>query len=71
MAALLVSTVRPYPGKLLGERIAPELAVPVFVGVAAVVALLFTYPYGTLALLTLLYLAVIPVSYARFRQRMR
>ncbi len=71
MAALLVSTIPTFSGKLLGERIAPELVLPVFVGVAAVVALLLTYPHGTLALLTLLYLAVIPVSYARFRQRLR
>ena len=41
------------------------------VGVAAVVALLVTYPYGTLTLGTLLYLAAIPVSYRRFQQQLQ
>jgi CDP-diacylglycerol--serine O-phosphatidyltransferase len=43
----------------------------IFVGAAALVALLVTYPYGTLTLVTLLYLAAIPVSYRRFEQKMR
>ena len=40
----------------MGERISREYVMPMFVGVAALVALLVTYPYGTLTLLTLLYL---------------
>ena len=34
-------------------------------------ALLVTYPYGTLTLVTLLYLAAIPLSYRRFQQKLR
>ena len=34
-------------------------------------ALLVTYPYGTLTLVTLLYLAAIPVSYRRFEQKLQ
>lgn len=71
MAFLLVSTIPTFSGKLMGERISREYVMPMFVGVAAVVALLVTYPYGTLTLLTLLYLASIPVSYRRFQQRLR
>ena len=71
MAVLLVSTIPTFSGKLLGERIAREYVLPVFVGVAALVALLVTYPYGTLTLVTLLYLASIPLSYRRFQQEMQ
>jgi CDP-diacylglycerol--serine O-phosphatidyltransferase len=71
MAALLVSTIPTFSGKLLGERIAREYVLPAFVGVAALVALLVTYPFGTLTLVTLLYLASIPLSYRRFHQEMQ
>ena len=70
MAFLLVSTIPTFSGKLMGERISREYVMPMFVGVAAVVALLVTYPYGTLTLLTLIYLACIPLSYQRFQQRL-
>jgi hypothetical protein len=42
----------------------------VFVSAAAGVALLVTYPYGTLALATLAYLCTIPISYRRFERRL-
>ena len=71
MAALLVSTIPTFSGKLMGERISREYVLPVFVGVAALVALLVTYPYGTLTLVTLLYLAAIPISYSRFQQKLQ
>ena len=66
MATLLVSTIPTFSGKLLGERISREYVLPALVGVAALVALLVTYPYGTLALVTVLYLATFPISYNRF-----
>jgi CDP-diacylglycerol--serine O-phosphatidyltransferase len=70
MAFLLVSTVPTFSGKLLGERISGDYVLPVFVGAAAVVALLLTYPYGTLTVGTLLYLATIPLSYLRFERKL-
>jgi CDP-diacylglycerol--serine O-phosphatidyltransferase len=69
MAFLLVSTVPTFSGKLMGERIAGDYVLPMFVAAAAAVALLITYPYGTLTLVTLLYLGTIPVSYRRFERR--
>ena len=42
-----------------------------FVGVAALVALLVTYPYGTLTLVTLFYLAAIPISYRRYQLKLQ
>jgi CDP-diacylglycerol--serine O-phosphatidyltransferase len=71
MAFLLVSTIPTYSGKLLGERIERELVLPILIGVAALVGLLVTYPYGTLTVVTLLYLAVIPLSYRRFAHEKR
>ena len=71
MAALLVSTIPTFSGKLMGERISREYVLPAFVGVAALVALLVTYPYGTLTLVTLLYLSTIPMSYRRFQQKLQ
>jgi CDP-diacylglycerol--serine O-phosphatidyltransferase len=70
MAVLLVSTIPTFSGKLLGERISGDYVLPVFVGAAAVVALLLTYPYGTLTVGTLLYLAAIPLSYLRFERKL-
>jgi CDP-diacylglycerol--serine O-phosphatidyltransferase len=71
IAAMLVSTIPTFSGKLMGERISREFVLPMFVGVAALVALLVTYPYGTLTLVTLLYLAAIPISYRRFEQKLQ
>jgi CDP-diacylglycerol--serine O-phosphatidyltransferase len=70
MALLLVSTTPTFSGKLLGERISRDYVLPVFVGGVALVALLLTYPYGTLTVATLLYLATIPLSYRRFERRL-
>jgi hypothetical protein len=70
MAFLLVSTIPTFSGKLMGERISREYVMPMFVGVAAVVALLVTYPYGTLTLLTRDLARLHPLSYRRFQQRL-
>jgi len=70
MAFLLVSTIPTFSGKLLGERIAREYVLPVFVAAAALVALLVTYPYETLTLVTVVYLGFVPVSYRRYQQHL-
>jgi CDP-diacylglycerol---serine O-phosphatidyltransferase len=70
IAVLLVSTIPTFSGKLLGERIAGDYVLPIFVGVAAAVALLLTYPYAVLAMATLTYLAAIPLSYRRFESKL-
>jgi CDP-diacylglycerol--serine O-phosphatidyltransferase len=71
MAFLLVSTIPTFSGKLLGERISRDQVMPLFVATAALVALLVTYPYATLTLVTLVYLGLIPVSYRRFEQKLK
>ena len=68
MAFLLVSTIPTFSGKLMGERIRGELLLPILTAVAALIGLLVTYPYGTLTVVTICYLATIPLSFRRYRQ---
>lgn len=68
MAGLLVSTIPTFSGKLVGERISREWVLPILVGAALLVGLLFTYTYPTLAVVTIIYLALIPMSFRRFQQ---
>jgi CDP-diacylglycerol--serine O-phosphatidyltransferase len=71
VAMLLVSTLPTYSGKLAGERISREYVAPVLAAAAVLVGLLVTYPYATLTTATLLYLALIPWSWGRFRREAR
>jgi CDP-diacylglycerol--serine O-phosphatidyltransferase len=71
IGTLAVSTIPTFSGKLLGERIPREFVLPVFLGMAALVGFLVTYPYGTLMLLTLVYLGTIPMAYRRYARRMQ
>ena len=70
MAFLLVSTIPTFSGKSLGDKIKRELVLPILVGVASLVALVVTYPYGTMLMITLAYLAMIPFSIRRFARQM-
>jgi CDP-diacylglycerol---serine O-phosphatidyltransferase len=67
VGVMMVTIIPTYSGKLLGERISREWVLPLFILVISVVAYLVTYPYRTLAIGTLLYLAFIPLSWKRFR----
>jgi CDP-diacylglycerol--serine O-phosphatidyltransferase len=71
LGGLLVSTLPTFSGKLLGERIGREWVLPILVGAALLVGLLVTYPYPTLTVATLLYLALVPVSYRRYKAKLR
>lgn len=68
IAFMMVSTIPTYSGKLLGERISREYVLPIFMLAIGFVALLVTYPFGTLSGATIAYLALIPVSWRRFGQ---
>ncbi len=71
IAALMVSAIPTYSGKLLGERIGSEWVLPIFVAAVGLFACLVTYPYGTLALASIFYLAMIPMSWWRFRSQQK
>jgi CDP-diacylglycerol--serine O-phosphatidyltransferase len=62
IAFLMVSTIPTFSGKLLGERISREYVLPIFMLAIGFVALLVTYPFGTLTGATIGYLLAIPVS---------
>jgi CDP-diacylglycerol--serine O-phosphatidyltransferase len=66
IALLMVSNVPTFSGKLIGQKIAREYVPPVFVAAALFMALLLTYPSLTLAVGSLTYLAMIPVSAYRY-----
>jgi len=70
IAFLMVSTLPTFSGKLLGERISREYVLPIFILAIGFVALLVTYPYGTLTGASIAYLASIPFSSRRFGRMM-
>jgi CDP-diacylglycerol---serine O-phosphatidyltransferase len=69
VAFMMVSTIPTFSGKLMGERVGREWVLPIFVVAIGGVAMLVTYPYETLSLLTIAYLAMIPVSWKRFQEK--
>ncbi len=67
IAFLTVSTIPTFSFKRLGNWVPRENVMPVFVGFVFLVALLVAYPFETLIILTLVYLALIPASIHRFQ----
>jgi CDP-diacylglycerol---serine O-phosphatidyltransferase len=68
VGVMMVSMLPTYSGKLLGERIQRDWVLPIFILVMLAVACLLTYPYETLSIATLLYLAGIPLTWRRYRR---
>ncbi len=71
MAFLLVSTIPTFSGKNLGGPVRWDVALPMLVGLALVIALLATYSYETMMVITLAYLGLIPWSYRRYQKQMQ
>lgn len=71
ISLLMVSQVPTFSGKLLGQRIQREYVLPLFLLAAFFVALLLSYPYVVLTAGSVLYLAVIPVSFMSYRRKER
>ena len=71
IAFMMVSTIPTYSGKLLGERVGREWVLPIFVLAIGGVAMLLTYPYETLALITVGYLVTIPLSWRRYQEKVQ
>jgi CDP-diacylglycerol--serine O-phosphatidyltransferase len=71
IAVMMVSTIPTYSGKLLGERIRREYVLPIFIVAIGLVACLLTFPYETLAIVSLGYLAAIPLSWRRYLRKER
>jgi CDP-diacylglycerol--serine O-phosphatidyltransferase len=71
VAFMMVSTVPTFSGKTMGKRVPREWVLPIFVVTAAFIGLLVSFPFATLAIGTVLYLASIPFGIARYRQLVR
>jgi CDP-diacylglycerol--serine O-phosphatidyltransferase len=66
---LMVSRIPTWSGKLVGRRIARDMVAPMFVCGVLVVAFLVSYPWQTLMVGTIAYLASLPLSFAAFMRR--
>lgn len=67
IAGLMVSRLPVFSGKRVGQRVPPEMLLPVFVAIVLFVALLVSYPWEVLTLGTLLYLASLPFGWLSYR----
>ena len=68
VAFMMVSTIPTYSGKTMGKRVPREWVLPIFVAAAAFIGLLVSFPFATLAIGTILYLASIPFGVASYRK---
>ncbi|WP_306225882.1 CDP-alcohol phosphatidyltransferase family protein [Bosea beijingensis] len=68
IAFLTISRIPCYAGKTLGTRVPRTQVLPIFVAVVIVAGLLFAYTFEVLTVVVLAYLALIPVSVARYRK---
>jgi CDP-diacylglycerol---serine O-phosphatidyltransferase len=67
IAFLMVSKLPVYSGKRLGNRVPPDLVLPVFVFVVVFFALLLAYPWAVLTIGTMCYLASLPFGWLSYR----
>ncbi|WP_293808230.1 phosphatidylcholine/phosphatidylserine synthase [uncultured Bosea sp.] len=68
IAFLTISRIPCYAGKTLGTRVPRTQVLPIFVAVVIVAGLLFAYTFEVLTVVVIGYLALIPVSVARYRK---
>ncbi|MEY3596444.1 MAG: hypothetical protein RL543_397 [Pseudomonadota bacterium] len=67
VAFMMVSRIPTYAGKTLGSRVPRTWVMPLFVTVVAFVALLVTYTFEVLTVLTAFYLILIPLGFRQYR----
>ena len=71
VALLLVSTLPVLSGKKLGNRVPPNMVLPIFLLVVLFVALLVSYPWHVLMAGSILYLGSLPFGWLSYRSYMR
>jgi CDP-diacylglycerol--serine O-phosphatidyltransferase len=64
---LMVSRIPTFSGKTLGQRVARDMVLPLFVLVVLVAALLVSFTFHVLAIITLVYLVSLPFGVIRYR----
>src|SRR3954469_20860293 len=67
IAGLVVSPLPVFSGKRVGQRVPPEMLLPVFVVIVLFFALLISYPWEVLTIGTLFYLAALPFGWMSYR----
>ena len=68
IAYLMVSTWPTFSFKKVGSRVSRTWAVPIMLAAALAIIMLFAYPWGTLSVSCLIYLAMLPASYVMHRR---
>jgi CDP-diacylglycerol--serine O-phosphatidyltransferase len=67
---LMVSRLPTWSSKLIGRRIPRDMVLPLFVIVVLLVAFLLSFPWQTMTVLSLVYLASLPLSGRAFHRRL-
>ncbi len=67
---LMVSRVPTWSGKLIGRRMPRDMVAPLFVLGVLAVAFLVSFPFETMTVLSLAYLACLPLSWRSFHRRL-
>ena len=68
VAILMVSRIPTYSGKTLGSRVSREYVLPLLGLAAIAVVCLFTFTWQMLTVLSILYLAMIPLGIRSYRR---
>ena len=71
IAFLMVSRLPVFSGKAVKMRIPREMVLPVVVAVVLFIALLISYPWQILSILTVMYLASLPLGWKSYREQER
>lgn len=71
IAFLMVSRLPVYSGKKLGNRVPPEMVLPVVVLVVLFVALLISFPWEVLTIGTIFYIGSLPFGIVSYRRQER
>jgi CDP-diacylglycerol---serine O-phosphatidyltransferase len=69
IAGLMVSRIPVFSGKRVGQRVPPEMLLPVFAAIVVFFALLISYPWEVLTVGTLIYLALLPFGWKSYQRR--
>jgi CDP-diacylglycerol--serine O-phosphatidyltransferase len=71
MAFLMVSRLPVYSGKRVGQRVSPEMVLPIFVLTVLFFALLISYPWEVLSIGVVIYLGSLPFGWMSYRNHAR
>jgi CDP-diacylglycerol---serine O-phosphatidyltransferase len=69
IAGLMVSRLPVFSGKRVGQRVPPEMLLPVFAAIVVFFALLISYTWEVLTIGTLVYLAALPFGWTSYRRK--